>query len=396
MKRDPKFATNGVRFGTKRSEFGEHSEAIFQTSSFVFKTAKDAEDHFSGNSSGFIYSRFTNPTVEMFEERLAKLENAESCCATGSGMAAIFLLCLTFLRSGDRVLTTPSLFGATIQGFETILKKFGVQIDYANLTDIEDWSKKITKETKLLFLESPSNPRNELADLSKIATLAKNSNSISVVDNCILTPALQNPLDFGIDLSLHSATKFIDGQGRALGGAIAGSKKLVEKMKQTMRVSGFSLTPFNAWILLKSLETLKIRMDAHSINSKKVAEWLDSNKKVSNVYYPGLKTHPQYALASKQQQTGGALVSFEILNPWDSCAKEKAWKIIDNVNLFSRTGNLGDTRSTITHPATTTHLKLSQQQQNIAGISPGLIRLSVGLEETQDLINDLDSSFGYL
>ena len=386
------FATKAVRHGTTRSIFGEHSEAIFQTSSFIFNTAEEAAQRFSGDQDGPIYSRFTNPNTEMFEERLASLENAEASCATSTGMSAIMLTCLTFLKSGDRILATPSLFGATIQAFETVVKKFDIGIDYARLTDSTDWEAKLQPSTRLIFLESPSNPLNEIADLKKIAELSSEAGIISVVDNCICTPALQNPLEFGIDLSLHSATKFIDGQGRSLGGIIAGNKNLIGELKKTMRFCGFSLSPFNSWLLFKSLETLDVRMKQHSKSAKKIAEWLSKDKRVKTVYYPGLTTHPQHELAMSQQKSGGALVSFEIKDPMEESAQARAWKIIDNMTLFSRTGNLGDTRSTVTHPATTTHAKVESKTKKLAGITDGLIRLSIGLEDYEDLILDLNEA----
>ena len=391
-KKKNSFSTRAVRNGTKRSFFGEHSEAIYQTSSFVFDTAEEAAQKFSGDQEGLIYSRFTNPNTEMFEERLASLEGAEAGCATSTGMGAIMLTCMTFLKSGDRILATPSLFGATIQLFETMLKKFNIGVDYARLTDIADWERKLKKNTKLIFLESPSNPLNEIADLKKISAIASNAGIISIVDNCLCTPALQNPLKFGIDLSLHSATKFIDGQGRSLGGVIAGNKKLIDELKKTMRFCGFSLSPFNCWLLFKSLETLSIRMNQHSQSSEKIAEWLSVDKRVSSVYYPGLKCHPQYELAMSQQKSGGALISFELNHPKSNSALTRAWRIIDNMTLFSRTGNLGDTRSTVTHPATTTHAKVDAKTKKLAGITNGLIRLSIGLEDYSDLISDLDEA----
>jgi len=384
------FETKAIREGSFRSSAMEHSESIYPTSSFLFNSASQAASRFNGDEDGLIYSRFSNPSIEMFERRLASLENAEDCVATATGMSAILLTCLSFLKSGDEIVSTPSLFGATLQFFNNYLSKFGIKTHYVSLTKTKDWEMKITSNTKLFYLETPSNPLNEIADLFKISEICKKNKIISVVDNCLCTPALQNPLDFSIDLSLHSATKFIDGQGRVLGGAVAGKRELISQIKSTMRTCGPAMSPFNAWVLFKSLETLKIRMDAQSDSAELIANFLQKHKKIKKVFFPGLKSNPQYKLAKKQQKKPGAIISFELINSKSSSAKKHAWKVIDKVHIFSRTGNLGDSRSTITHPASTTHCRISSLERKKAGINDALIRISIGLENTNDLINDLN------
>ncbi len=386
------FETRAIREGSFRSSAMEHSEAVYPTSSFLFNSASQAASRFKGDEDGVIYSRFSNPSIEMFEKRLASLENAEDCIATATGMSAILLTCLSFLKSGDEIVSTPSLFGATLQLFNNYLSKFGIKTHYVSLTKTKEWEEKITAKTKLIYLETPSNPLNEIADLFKISEISKKNKIISVVDNCLCTPALQNPLDFSIDLSLHSATKFIDGQGRVLGGAVTGKKKLISQIKSTMRTCGPAMSPFNAWVLFKSLETLKIRMDAQSESAEKIATFLQNHNKIQKVFFPGLKSHPQYKLAKKQQKKPGAVISFEIKNPESLSAKKNAWNIINQVNIFSITGNFGDCRSTITHPASTTHCRITNLERKKAGINNGLIRISIGLENVNDLINDLDQA----
>ncbi len=383
------FSTLAVRAGTERSQFGEHSEAMYLTSSFVFDDAEQAARRFQNQEAGTVYSRFTNPSVQMFEERLAALEGAEDCVATASGMSAILAVCLGHLRAGDEVLTTPSLFGATLQLFENYLTKFGISIWMVPLTDAAAWADAIGPKTKLIYLETPSNPLLEIADLQAIGHAAREAGVITVVDNCFCTPALQRPLNFPIDLVLHSATKYIDGQGRVLGGAVAGPKALVDPVRQVVRTCGPSLSPFNAWVLHKSLETLKIRMQAHSASALALAQWLERQPAVARVLYPGLPSHPQHALAMRQQSTGGAVVSFELKGDSPQELQRAAFHLVNSVEIFSRTGNLGDTRSIITHPASTTHGRISEEARQKAGIGQGLIRLAVGLEDVEDLIQDL-------
>lgn len=388
--RDLRFATRAVRAGTTRSEFGEHSEAMYLTSSFVFDDAEQAARRFQNQEPGVVYSRFTNPSVQMFEERLASLEGAERCVATSSGMSAIHAVCLALLKAGDHIVTTPSLFGATIQLFENYLVKFGVSVSYVSLTDPQAWADAITPNTRLIYLETPSNPLTEIADIAAIAKTAKAKGVPLVVDNCFCTPALQQPLAMGADLVVHSATKYIDGQGRVLGGAVAGSSALVEPIYQVVRTCGPSLSPFNAWVLHKGLETLDLRMKAHSASALTLAQWLEAHPKVSRVLYPGLASHPQHALAMRQQSAGGAIVSFEVKGATPDEQRQNAFRVINAVEVISVTGNLGDTRTTITHSATTTHGRLSEEARARAGIRQSLIRVAVGLEDIEDLKADLD------
>lgn len=387
---DAGFSTRAIRSGTHRSEYGEHSEALYLTSSFVFDDAQQAADRFQNREPGVVYSRFTNPSVQMFEERLASLESAEDCVATASGMSAILSVCLGLLKAGDQIVTSASLFGATIQLFDNFMQKFGVGVRYVSLTDPAAWRAAITPQTKLFYLETPSNPLTELADLQAIGQIAREAGVITVVDNCFLTPALQQPLAFPIDLVLHSATKYIDGQGRVLGGAVAGPKALVDQVRQVVRTCGPSMSPFNAWVLHKSLETLSVRMKAHNANAQALAEWLEAHPAVARVHYPGLVSHPQHALAQRQQCGGGAVVAFELKGSDPVELTKKAFALFDRVQLFSRTGNLGDTRSIITHPASTTHGRISEEARARAGIGAGLVRLAVGLEDLVDLQKDLE------
>jgi O-succinylhomoserine sulfhydrylase len=388
-RRDLGFATRAVRAGTVRSEYGEHSEAMFLTSSFVFDDAEQAARRFQNKEPGVVYSRFTNPSVQMFEERLASLEGAERCVATSSGMAAVLAMCLGLLKTGDHIVTTPSLFGATVQLFDTYLTKFGVGVSYVPLANPAAWEAAITPNTKLLYLETPSNPLTEIADIAAISTIAKAKGVVLVVDNCFCTPALQQPLALGADLVLHSATKYIDGQGRVLGGAIAGSSELLDPIYQVVRTCGPSLSPFNAWVLHKGLETLSVRMKAHSASAFELAQWLEKHPRVSRVLYPGLASHPQHALAMKQQCSGGAIVSFEVKGTAAEEQRSNAYRVINNVEVMSVTGNLGDTRTTITHPATTTHGRISEEARQKAGIQQSLVRVAVGLEDVEDLKADL-------
>jgi O-succinylhomoserine sulfhydrylase len=383
------FETRAVREGTMRSEFGEHSEALYLTSSFVFGDAEEAARRFQNLEPGMVYSRFTNPSVQMFEQRLASLEEAQDCVATASGMSAILSVCLGLLKSGDEIVTTGSLFGATIQLFDNFMTKFGVGIKYVDLSRPEEWEAAISPATRLFYLETPSNPLTQIADLQAIGTIARKAGVITVVDNCFCTPAIQQPLRFPIDLVLHSATKYLDGQGRVLGGAVAGPKALVDQIRAVVRTCGPCLSAFNAWVLHRSMETLALRMRAHSESALALAAWLEQHPSVARVFYPGLASHPQHALAMRQQSSGGAIVSFELKADNEAQEQERAFRLVNAVSLFSRTGNLGDTRSIITHPASTTHGRISEEARARAGIRQSLIRLAVGLETLEDLKADL-------
>ncbi len=379
------FETDAVRAGIERSQFGEHSEGLFLTSSFVFKNAQEAAKRFSGEEPGNVYSRFTNPTVKAFEERLASLEGAEQCIATSSGMSAILATFMALCKPGDHVVVSKSIFGTSVQLFNNFLAKWGLNISFVDLPDLNAWEAATTKNTKFYFLETPSNPLTEIVDLKKLSQLAKSKKVKLIVDNCFCTPALQKPIDHGADIIIHSATKYLDGQGRCLGGAVLGKKRLMNEIYTFLRNSGFTLSPFNAWVFLKGLETLKIRMDQQSDNAIKLATYLEKNKNISKVYYPGLKSHPQYNTALAQQSTGGAVLSFVVKG-----GQKAAWQIINKTKLMSITANLGDTKTTITHPATTTHSRLTQEQRDDAGIDDGLVRIAVGLEHIDDIIADLN------
>lgn len=378
--------TLALHTGIHRSQFNEHSEAMYLTSSFVFDSAAQAAARFSGDEPGNIYSRFTNPTVTAFEERLAALENAEKCIATSSGMSAILACVMGLLSAGDHIIASRSLFGATVNLFNNILKKFNIETTFVPGTDAHSWQAAIQTNTKLFFLETPSNPLTEVSDISALAEIAKKSDIWLVVDNCFCTPILQKPLELGADIVIHSATKYLDGQGRVLGGAVLGKRDVLMEggIYGFLRTAGPTLSAFNAWVILKGLETLKIRVEAHSGNALKLAQWLESHPNVLRIFYPGLMSHPQYELAKQQQKLGGGIVSFEVKG-----GKEAAWRIIDSTRLISITANLGDTKSTLTHPATTTHARISQEARDAAGISDGLLRIAVGLESIQDLQADL-------
>ena len=380
--------TLAVHAGTVRSQFGEHSEAMFLTSSFVFENAAQAAARFIGEQPGNIYARFTNPTVTMFEERLAALEGAEQCVATASGMSAILACVMGVLKAGDHVVASQSLFGATVNLFNNIIKKFGVETTYVSATDVSAWQAAVRPNTKLFFLETPSNPLTEISDIAAIAKVAKGCGALLAVDNCFCTPILQRPLELGADIVIHSATKYIDGQGRVLGGAVLGSKKMMEPVYGFLRTAGPTMSAFNAWVFLKGLETLKLRMDAHSANALGLARWLEQQPNVARVFYPGLPSHPQHALAMRQQRTGGGIVAFEVASSHGS-GKQAAWRVIDHTRLLSITANLGDTKTTITHPASTTHARISPEARAAAGITDGLIRIAVGLEAVVDIQNDL-------
>lgn len=376
--------TVAVRAGTQRTEHGEHSDALYLTSSFVVDDAEDAALKFSGQAPGYTYSRFGNPTVTAFEERLAALDGAERAYGTASGMAAILALCMSHLKAGDHILASNGLFGATIQLFNNYMVKFGVEVSYVSPTNPQAWREAVRPNTKLFFTETPSNPLTDIADLTQLAAIAHEHGALLAVDNSFCTPVLQRPLDFGADVVVYSATKYLDGQGRVLGGAITGSKALVEPIYFFLRTAGPSLSPFNAWVLLKGLETLPLRMRAHSESALQLAQWLTEQPAIERVYYPWLPSHPQYELARQQQSGGGGVVSFEVKG-----GREAAWKVVNNVQLISRTSNLGDVRSTITHPATTTHGRLTAEARAAAGIEEGLIRVAVGLEHIDDLKADL-------
>ena len=379
-----------VRAGTRRSqEYQEHSEALYLTSSFCFNSAEEAAQGFANAETGFIYSRFTNPTVSMFQDRLAALEGGEACIATASGMAAIMTTAMAHLKAGDHVVCSRSVFGATIQLFGSILGRFGITTSYVDLSDNKAWQAAVQPNTRMFYLETPSNPMTEIADIRAIAKIATKANALFVVDNCFCTPALQRPLDLGADVIIHSATKYLDGQGRVLGGAIVGKKSFImDKVFPYVRTAGPTLSAFNAWVFLKGLETLDLRMKQQSANALALAQWLEKQPGVEAVYYPGLKSHPQFALAKKQQKAGGAILSFVLKG-----GKKAAFKLIDQTTLCSITANLGDTRTTITHPATTTHCRVSPEARKAAGISEGLVRIAVGLENPDDLIRDLQGGF---
>ncbi len=378
--------TLAVRAGQQRTLEGEQSEPIFPTSSYVFASAAEAEARFKGEQAGNIYSRFTNPTVRTFEQRLAKLEGATHCVATASGMSAIFSTCLGLLESGDHIVSSNAIFGTSVILFNKFLKKVGIDTDFVNLTDLTAWRNAIKSNTRLLFVETPSNPLAEIADIKALSKLAHENNCILVVDNCLSTPILQQPLSLGADIVIHSATKYIDGQGRCMGGAIVGNEKLVgEDIFGVLRTVGPTMSPFNAWVFLKGLETLPLRMKAHSESALQLATWLEQHKAVKKIFYAGLKSHPQHQLAAQQQSAFGGVLAFEI-----NGSKTDAWSVIDNTKLLSITANLGDSKTTITHPATTTHGRLSEDEQRDAGITQSLIRVSVGLENINDIKKDLD------
>ncbi|WP_186143031.1 O-succinylhomoserine sulfhydrylase [Burkholderia gladioli] len=382
--------TLAVRAGTLRSEYNEHSEALFLTSSFCFTSAQDAATRFANSEDNYTYSRFTNPTVTMFQDRLAALEGGEACIATASGMAAIMSVVMSALQAGDHLVSSRSLFGSTLGMFSQIFSKFGITTTFVDPTDLNAWREAVRPETKMFFLETPSNPLTELADIAAIATVAKEAKALFVVDNCFCSPALQQPLKLGADVVMHSATKFLDGQGRVLGGALVGSKEFITgKVFPFVRSAGPTLSAFNAWVLLKGMETLSLRVERQSANALEIARWLERHPAVKRVFYPGLASHPQYEIAKRQQKAGGAVVSFELKGDTPEAQRANAWRVIDNTRVASITANLGDTRTTITHPATTTHSRITPEARAAAGISEGLIRLAVGLENAEDLRRDL-------
>ena len=380
------FDTLAVRAGIHRSQFNEHSEALYLTSSFVFENAAQAAARFSGEEAGAVYSRYTNPTVDMLQERLAALEGAQCCVATASGMSAILACVMCFTRAGDHIVASHGLFGATVQLLNNWLPRFGVTTTFVSPTDVSQWEAAITPNTRLLFVETPSNPLTEVSDIAALGALARRVGALLAVDNCFCTPVLQRPIEMGADIVLHSATKYLDGQGRVMGGAVLGKRELVhEPLTTFLRNAGPTLSPFNAWVILKGLETLKLRMQAQSTNALVLAQWLEQHPGVQRVLYPGLASHPQYELARRQQVSGGAIVSFVVKG-----GREAAWRVVDSTRLISITANLGDVKTTITHPASTTHGRLSPEARARAGISEGLLRVAVGLEAAADLRQDLE------
>ena len=382
-------STRAIRVGHHRTPEGEHSEPIFPTSSFIFSSAAEAAARFAGDEPGNIYSRFTNPTVRAFEQRLAAMEGAEACVATSSGMAAILATCMGLLKAGDHIVSSRSIFGTTTVLFEKYLTRFGITTTFVPQTDTDAWERGIRPNTRMLFVETPSNPLTELADIEMLSNMARAYDCLLVVDNCFCTPALQQPFALGADLVIHSATKFLDGQGRCVGGAVVGDSRLVgEEVFGVLRSAGPSMSPFNAWVFLKGLETLGIRMQAHSRNAAELARWLEDQPAVERVYYPGLESHPQHELAARQQKAPGGIVSFVVKG-----GREAAWKVMDSARMLSITANLGDVKSTITHPATTTHGRLTPEQREASGICEGLVRIAVGLEDIDDIRADLQRGF---
>lgn len=377
--------TIAVRAGYEQTPEQENSEAIFPTSSFRYKSAAQAAGRFSGEQAGNVYSRYTNPTVRTFEQRLALMEGGQACVGTASGMSAILSTFMALCQSGDHIISSQSIFGTTKMLFTKYLMKFGIEVTFVSQTDTSQWQQAVQENTKALFLETPSNPLTEIADLSALSQISKQNNCLLIVDNCFCTPVLQRPLELGADIVIHSATKFLDGQGRVIGGAVVGDEQLVgEEVRGFMRTCGPSMSPFNAWVFLKGLETLSIRMKAHCENALALATWLECHSKVDQVFHPGLLSHPQYELAQVQQSAGGGLVSFRVKG-----GQDEAWRVIDNTQLLSITANLGDVKTIITHPATTTHCRVTQQERLKAGITDNLIRISVGLESIEDIKTDL-------
>ncbi len=386
MTDDYKPDTLGVRAGGLRSDFREHSEALSLTSSFVFRDAAEAARRFANEEPGNIYSRFTNPTVTMFQSRLAALEGAEACVATSSGMAAVATMAMGLLSAGDHLVAARGVFGTVVPLFNQILGRFGIETTWVDLDDLDAWRAALRPRTKLLFAETPSNPVCEIADIAGLAQIAHEAGAILAIDNCMCSPALQRPIAHGADLVVHSATKYIDGQGRVLGGAIAGRRDLVEgALFGFVRTAGPAISPFNAWVCLKGLETLRLRVEAHSARALELARWLEAHPKVERVHYPGLESHPQHALAMRQQSAGGGVLSFVVRG-----GREAAWRVIDGTRLLSITANFGDTKTTICHPATTTHGRLPPAEREAAGVVEGLIRLAAGLEDAGDVRADLE------
>jgi O-succinylhomoserine sulfhydrylase len=386
MPREQKPDTLGVRAGGLRSDFQEHSEALALTTSFVYKNAAEAARRFANEEPGNIYSRFTNPTVTMFQSRLAALEGAQACVATATGMAAVATLALGLLKSGDHLIAARGVFGTVVPLFDQILARFGIATTWVGLSDLDGWKRALRPSTKLLFVETPSNPVCEVADIAALAGMARGAGAVLAVDNCVCSPALQRPIEFGADLVIHSATKYLDGQGRVLAGAIAGRSDLVTgPLFQFVRTAGPAISPFNAWVCLKGMETLGLRMRAQSAAALTIARWLESHPVVERVHYPGLQSHPQHALAMRQQSAGGAVLSFVVKG-----GREAAWRVIDATRMISITANFGDVKSTICHPATTTHGRIPAPEREASGIVEGLVRLAVGLEDPDDIRADLE------
>ena len=382
--KDNKFKTIAIREGYQPTQEQEHSAAIFLTSSFRFDSAEQAAKRFDDKDQGNIYSRFTNPSVDAFQDKLAALEGAEQCLATASGMSAIFATIMTLLKPGEHMVASRGMFGTTIVLLNTVIQKFSIEVTFVDLPDLDDWKNSVQTNTKLFMLETPSNPLGEVVDLRALSAISKKNNIILAVDNCILTPALQKPLALGADLVIHSATKYIDGQGRCLAGAIAGNNKLIDEISSFARTTGPTLSAFNAWIVFKGLETLSLRMKAHCENAKKLAIWLNEQEFVKKVHYLGLESHPHHSIAKEQQSDYGGIVSFEVIG-----GRKEAFRLINNTKMISITANLGDAKSTITHPATTTHVRLSDEEKQQSNISENLIRISVGLEDIEDIIADI-------
>ena len=382
------FETLAIREGLTPGFEQEHSDPIYATSSFVFESAEQAAATFSGERDGNTYSRFSNPTVSVFEKRLAALEGGQEGVATSSGMAAILTLCLTVLRAGDHVICSRNVFGSTVGLFNNILTKLDISVTFVALRELDDWRQAVTPNTKLFFCETPSNPLCEVGNIREIANIAHDSGALLAVDNCFCTPALQRPLSLGADVVMHSATKYLDGQGRVLGGALVGSEELMAEARGFVRVCGPSMSPFNAWIFSKGLETLQLRMDAHSQRAQALAEWLETHADVKKVNYCGLASHPDHALAASQQSAFGGVLSFEV-----DGGRDRAWAFINAVRLMSLTANLGDVKTTVCHPASTTHGRLTDEQKQQGGITEGLIRIAVGLEDLEDLKRDCERGF---
>lgn len=383
--------TLAVRAGQVRSQEGEHSEAMYLTSSYVFASAAEAAARFSGDQPGNVYSRYTNPTVRTLEKRIAALEGVEAAVATSSGMAAILSTCMALLKAGDHIVCSRSVFGTTTVLFTKYMARFGVSVTFVNPVDFDQWNSAFTADTRLVFVETPSNPLCDVVDLTRLAELTHKAGALLVVDNCFCTPALQKPAEFGADLIVHSATKYIDGQGRCLGGLVAGPNALVDEVLGFIRSAGPTMSAFNAWVFLKGLETLRLRMDAHSANALSLALWLQEQPSVECVYYAGLPDHPGHELAARQQRGFGGVLSFEVQG-----AREQAWQVIDSTRILSLTANLGDAKSTIVHPATTTHGRLTDEQKREAGIADNLIRIAVGLEDVADIKADLQRGLALL
>ena len=380
------FETLAVRAGQLRSNFQEHSEALFLTSSFVYKNAAEAARRFANEEPGFLYSRFTNPTVTMFQDRLSALEGAEACTATATGMAAISSAVMGLLKQGDHLISSRSVFGTVVPLFDQICKRFGIETTWVAPSNIDEWHAAMRPNTRMLFCETPSNPLAEVCDIAALAAIAKPARAVLAVDNCLLTPALQRPLELGADLVIHSATKYLDGQGRVLAGAVCGRKELIDPVYGFVRTAGPALSPFNAWVCLKGMETLKLRMQAQSQAAMEIARWLEAQPKVKRVHYAGLESHPQHLLAMRQSPQQGAVLAFEV-----NGGRDAAWRLIDALQILSITANLGDTKSTITHPATTTHARISQAERDAAHIGDNLLRVAVGLEDVSDLRADLSA-----